>query len=54
MPNAFDRCVEQVKGKKGVTNPFAVCRASMGSDKEIAARRKRKGKGAPGKGKKGR
>ena len=42
MPAAYDRCVEKVKSKGKVKNPFAVCRASMGSDAEIKARRKRK------------
>lgn len=44
MPAEYDSCVEKVKGKKGVKNPFAICRASMGSDAEIKARRKRKTK----------
>lgn len=42
MPAVYDRCVEHVRGKKGVTNPYAVCRASMGSDAEIHARAKQK------------
>ena len=42
MPKAFDRCVRQVKAKGKVTNPYAVCRASMGTDKEIEAREKKK------------
>ena len=42
MPKEFDSCVQHVKGRGGVKNPFAVCRASMGSDKEIAARGKHK------------
>lgn len=41
MPKEFDSCVEQVKGQKGVRNPFAVCRGSLGSDKDIKARRKK-------------
>lgn len=44
MPAAFDRCVEKVKRKGGVSNPFAVCRASMGSDEEIKKRQRRKRK----------
>ena len=43
-PAAFDRCVKQVKAKGKVTNPYAVCRASMGSDKEIEMKAKKKGK----------
>lgn len=43
MPAEFDRCVKKVKGKGKVDNPYAVCRASMGSDAEIAARRKKGG-----------
>lgn len=46
MPAAFDRCVKQVKAKGKVTNPYAVCRSTMGTDKEIAEReRKKKKKG---------
>lgn len=44
MPAAFDRCVKQVKAKGKVTNPYAVCRASMGTDAEILAKQKRKKK----------
>ena len=44
MPASFDRCVQKVKRRGGVRNPYAVCRASMGSDKEIMARHKRKKK----------
>lgn len=40
MPAAYDRCVEKVKRKGKAKNPFAVCRASMGTDKEIKAREK--------------
>ena len=40
MPKAFDRCVRQVKAKGKVTNPYAVCRGSMGTHKEIMATRK--------------
>lgn len=47
MPAEFERCVDHVKGKKGVDNPFAVCRAAMGSDKEIKARRKGKKRDNP-------
>ena len=45
MPAAFDRCVKHVKAKGKVTNPYAVCRASMGTDKKILAREKHKKKG---------
>ena len=44
MPKAFDRCVKHVKARGGVKNPYAVCRASMGTDKQIEARHKRKKK----------
>lgn len=40
MPAAYDRCVNKVKAKGGATNAFAVCRARMGTDKEIRARAK--------------
>lgn len=48
MPASFDRCVKKVKAKGGVTNPYAVCRGSMGSDedikrREMAKRKKKKG-----------
>jgi hypothetical protein len=33
-----------VKQAGRVTNPYAVCRASMGSDKEIVAKHKKKKK----------
>ncbi|MDH3913411.1 MAG: hypothetical protein OEU09_19195 [Rhodospirillales bacterium] len=42
MPAKFDRCVKKVKAKGKVRNPYAVCRASMGTDKQIKARSKRK------------
>jgi len=45
MPAIFDRCVQKVKAKGGVTNPYAICRASLGSDKEIMAKAKKKKKG---------
>ena len=44
MPKEYDACVEKVKAKGKAKNPFAICRATMGSDKEIKARRKRKRK----------
>lgn len=40
MPAAYDRCVKSVKSKGKADNPFAVCRAQMGTDKEIRARAK--------------
>lgn len=43
-PAAFDRCVRKVKAKGKVTNPYAVCRASMGTDKDIMAKQKKKKK----------
>lgn len=48
MPASFDRCVKKVKAKGGVTNPYAVCRGSMGSDEDIKRRemaKKKKKKG---------
>jgi hypothetical protein len=42
MPASYDRCVQHVKGK--VSNPFAVCRASMGTNEEIKAREAKKKK----------
>lgn len=45
MPAKFDRCVKKVKARGGVDNPYAVCRASLGSDEDIRRRkRKRKAK----------
>lgn len=44
MPRQFDKCVIEVKRKGKVSNPYAVCRASMGSDDEIEARMKAKKK----------
>ena len=41
MPRAFDRCVQHVKAKGGVGDPYAVCRASMGTDKEIMKKHKK-------------
>lgn len=40
MPEAFDRCVRKVRAKGGVKNPYAICRASMGTDAEIRKRQK--------------
>jgi hypothetical protein len=42
MPKELESCVSKVKAKGKARNAWAVCRASMGSDKDIAARRKKK------------
>lgn len=42
MPRELESCVKQVKAKGKARNAWAVCRGSLGSDKEIAARRKKK------------
>jgi hypothetical protein len=42
MPEVFDRCVRKVKAKGKVSNAWAVCRGSLGTDKRIKARRKKK------------
>lgn len=34
MPAKFDRCVEKVRGKKGVKNPYAVCNKATHSAKK--------------------
>jgi len=44
MPAIFDRCVRDVKAKGGAKNAYAICRASLGSDKEIMAKAKKKKK----------
>jgi len=44
MPASFDRCVKHVKARGGVTNPYAVCRGSMGSDADIHKREQMKKK----------
>ena len=44
-PAAFDRCVKKVKAKGGAANPYAICRASLGSNADIARRQKKKKKG---------
>ena len=52
MPAAYDRCVRDVKAKGKVSNAYAVCRASMGTDAQIRAReRTRVGRGRTRKGK---
>jgi hypothetical protein len=38
MPRPYDRCVEHVRAKGTTTNPYAVCRATMGTDRQIRAR----------------
>lgn len=43
-PAAYDRCVRKVKAKGGAVNPYAICRSTMGSDKEILAKQKKKKK----------
>ena len=45
MPREMDSCVRQVKAKGKVNNPYAVCRSSLGTNKQIMARRKNKPKG---------
>lgn len=45
MPAAFDRCVKKVTAKGKVTNPYAVCRSTMGTDEEIMKKKKSKKKG---------
>ena len=40
MPRELDSCVRKVRAKGKAQNPFAVCRASLGTDAEIKARRK--------------
>mgnify|MGYP001605063269 FL=1 len=42
MPGPFDNCVRAVARDGKVSNPYAVCRASMGTDKEIEAGMKKK------------
>ncbi len=44
MPAVFDRLVEKLKRRKGVDNPFAVARAQLGSDADIAKRLSRRKK----------
>ncbi len=41
MPRELDSCVRQVRAKGKADNPYAVCRASTGTDAEIRARRKK-------------
>lgn len=45
MPAAFDRCVQQVRAKGGGKNPYAVCRASLGTDAQIRRRHRGKTRG---------
>lgn len=44
MPKELESCVKQVKAKGGADNAWAVCRSSLGTDKQIKARRKKKSK----------
>lgn len=37
MPAKLERCVADVKAKGKKVNPWAVCRASLGTDAEILA-----------------
>ena len=41
MPRELESCVQQVRAKGKAKNPYAVCRASMGTNAEIRARRKK-------------
>ena len=41
---ALERCVAKVKARGRVKNAWAVCRASLGTDAAILARRKRGGR----------
>jgi hypothetical protein len=47
MPTIFDRCVQHVKRKGKVSNPYAVCRASMGTDRQIQQRHRKRGRKRP-------
>ena len=42
MPAKLERCVREVKAKGKARNAWAVCRASLGSDAEMAANRKKR------------
>jgi len=42
MPAVFDRLVRKLRRRPGIDNPFAVARAQLGSDAEIARRKRRK------------
>lgn len=41
MPAVFDRLVRKLRRRPGIDNPFAVARAALGSDAEIARRESR-------------
>ena len=41
MPRELESCVRQVRAKGKAKNPYVICRASMGTDVEIRARRKK-------------
>ena len=45
MPRALERCVKKVKAKGNARNPWAICRASMGTNAQIRARGRRKFRG---------
>ena len=45
MPRALDRCVKKVKARGGVKNPYAVCRASLGTNAQIRAKGRQKARG---------
>lgn len=34
MPEKLERCVDQVKGQKGIENAYAICNASIDKTKE--------------------
>ena len=42
MPAIYDGCVRAVKAKGGVANPYAACRAALGTDKEIMKKKSKK------------
>lgn len=52
MPKIFDKMVQDIKANGGADNPFAVARAKLGSNAQIAARAKGKAKMPMAKGKK--
>ena len=41
MPRELEKCVRKVRARGKAKNPYAVCRASMGTDAAIRARRKK-------------
>jgi len=46
MPAELERMVSAIKRKGGAVNPFAVARSKLGSDAQIKARRKGRGRKA--------